>query len=98
MTAATPPNLARIPASDFLMGAADAEEDERPVHRVFISEFFISRFAVTHDESARFVPATGYPPPAVRGLPLVALGGRDSVFRDLAKPYVWEEGNPPSGR
>jgi formylglycine-generating enzyme required for sulfatase activity len=98
MTASTPPNLARIPGSDFLMGAADAEEDERPVHRVFVSEFLISRFPVTHDEYARFVRETGYPAPAVRGLPLVALGGRDALFRELARPYVWDEGNPPPGR
>jgi formylglycine-generating enzyme required for sulfatase activity len=98
MTAATPPNLARIPGGDFLMGAADAEEDERPVHRVFVSEFLVSRFPVTHDEYARFIRETGYPSPAIRGLPLVALGGRDGVFRELAKPYVWEDGNPPAGR
>ena len=66
------PALARIPAGDFLMGAADAEDDERPVHRVYVSEFFIGRFAVTQDEYARFVRATGHPPPAVRALPLIA--------------------------
>ena len=61
MTATVAPNLARIPAGEFLMGAADAEEDERPVYRVYVSEFFIGRFPVTHDEYARFVRATGYP-------------------------------------
>src|SRR5262249_40946324 len=71
-TAMPPPNLARIPAGEFLMGAADGEEDERPVHRVFVSEFFIGRFPVTQEEYARFVRATGYPPPAVRGLPMIA--------------------------
>ena len=55
MNVPTAPNLARIPAGDFLMGAADAEEDERPVHRVYVSEFFIGRFPVTQDEYARFV-------------------------------------------
>ena len=53
------PELARIPAGDFLMGAADEQEDERPVHGVYVSEFFIGRFAVTQDEYARFVRATG---------------------------------------
>jgi formylglycine-generating enzyme required for sulfatase activity len=96
MTLATTPNLARIPAGDFLMGAADFEQDERPVHRVFVSEFFIGRFAVTQDEYARFVRATGYPPPSIRGLPLVTMGGRDAMFRELAAPYVWEDGNPPT--
>ncbi len=97
MAPAIPPNLARIPAGDFLMGAADADDDERPVHRVFVGEFFIDRFPITHDEYARFIRATGYPAPAVRSLPLVASGGRHSVFRDLAAPYVWENDQPPPG-
>ena len=79
------------------MGASDAEEDERPVHRVYVSEFFIGRFPVTHDEYARFVQATGHPAPAVRDLPLVALGGRDAQFRQHAIPYVWEGDQPPTG-
>ncbi len=79
------------------MGAADAEEDERPVHHVFVSEFFIGRFPVTQDEYARFVRATGHPPPAIRELPLITLGGRDMLFRELASPYVWDGDQPPAG-
>ncbi len=97
MTPATPPDLARIPAGDFLMGAADAEEDERPVHRVHVGEFFIGRFPVTHDEYARFVRATGHPPPSIRRLPLIASGGRDGAFKENAASYLWEDGQPPAG-
>lgn len=79
------------------MGAADANEDERPVHHVSVSEFFIGRFPVTQDEYARFVRATGHPPPAVRSLPLITNGGLDSTFRDLAAPYVWAADQPPAG-
>ena len=79
------------------MGAADAEADERPVHRVYVSEFFIGRFPVTHDEYGRFIRATGYPAPAIRSLPLITVGGRDAVFKELATPYVWEQDQPPSG-
>src|SRR5437667_5050012 len=96
MTAPVAPDLARIPAGDFLMGAADAEVDERPVHRVSISEFFIGRFPVTQDEYARFVRATGYPAPNVRSAPLVASGGRDVLFHEMSAPYVWD-GGPPAG-
>jgi sulfatase modifying factor 1 len=92
------PELARIPAGDFLMGAADAEDDERPVHRVFVSEFFIARHPVTNDEYAWFVRATGYPPPSIRNLPLIASGERDSLFRELAEPYVWDGHAPPQGK
>jgi formylglycine-generating enzyme required for sulfatase activity len=98
MTLAAAPHLARIPAGDFLMGAADGEADERPVHRVHLSEYFIGRFPVTNDEYARFVRATGYPAPALRGLPLVAAGGRDSLFKEFSSPYVWQDGEPPQGR
>ncbi len=92
------PDLARIPAGDFLMGAPDANEDERPVHRVFLSEFFISRYAVTNEEYARFVRTTGYPPPGIGPMPLVAGGDRDPLFRELAEPYVWRGPDPPPGR
>ena len=97
VTKVTPPKLVRVPAGEFLMGAADAEEDERPVHRVYVSEFFIGRFPVTHDEYARFVRATGHPSPSIRGLPLITAGGRDSLFKELAAPYVWDAENPPAG-
>jgi formylglycine-generating enzyme required for sulfatase activity len=80
------------------MGAADADEEERPVHRVHVSEFFIGRFPVTQDDFARFIRATGYPAPSVRGLPLVAAEGREAIFRELAAPYVWERTEPPEGR
>jgi sulfatase modifying factor 1 len=97
LTLATLPDLARIPAGEFLMGAADAATDERPVHRVYVSEFFIGRFAVTNDEYARFVRATGHPSPSLRSLPLIAGGGRDAMFRELARPYLWDDKTPPPG-
>ena len=80
------------------MGAADAAEDERPVHGVHVSEFFIGRFAVTNDEYARFVRGTGHAAPSLRTLPLVAGAGRDVMFRELAAPYVWNDRRPPAGR
>ena len=80
------------------MGAADAEDDERPIHRVYVSEFYIGRFPVTMDEYARFVHETGHPPPAIDDLPMIATGGRDSTFRELASPCVWDGSTPPTGR
>jgi formylglycine-generating enzyme len=94
--AATLPDLARIPAGDFLMGAADAEADERPVHRVYVGEFLIGRFPVSQEEYRRFIRTSGYPPPSVKGLPLIAVGS-ESLFMDLAAPYVWKDADPPAG-
>ena len=79
-----------------MMGAADAGVDERPVHRVHLGEFLIGRFPTTQDEYARFVRATGYPPPEVRVPPLIASGS-DERFRALAARYVWRDGVPPDG-
>ena len=97
MSLPTLPDLARVPAGEFLMGAGDGEMDERPVHRVFVSEFFIGRFPVTMDEYARFVRAAGYPAPAVRELPLVTSAEYEETFREMAAPYVWAGAQPPSG-
>jgi formylglycine-generating enzyme required for sulfatase activity len=97
LTSAAAPNLARIPAGDFLMGAADGGVDERPVHRVHLDEFFIGRFPVTNDEYAKFVHATRHSAPSVGNLPLIASEGRDHVFRELAEPYVWHNAEPPRG-
>ena len=92
------PDLARIPAGEFLMGAADAREDERPIHRVHVSEFFIGRFPVTNDEYAKFVRATGHPAPRVRELPIITSGGRDAMFCELSAPYIWQDVTAPAGR
>jgi sulfatase modifying factor 1 len=97
MTLAVPPDLAHIPAGEFLMGAEDAEEDERPIHRVYVDEFFIGCRPVTQNEYSRFVGATGYPWPAVRGFPLITAGARDGMFTELAAPYEWKGVEPPAG-
>lgn len=98
MTGGSAPNLARIPAGEFLMGAADADVHERPVRRVYIGEFLIARFETTNDEYARFIRATGHPTPAVRELPLIASNEREVAFRETAAQYEWREREPPAGR
>jgi formylglycine-generating enzyme required for sulfatase activity len=98
MTLPVVPDLARVPAGDFLMGSSDAAEDERPVHRVYVSEFFVGRFPVSNEEYARFVRDTERPAPAVHTLPMIAGGSRGAAFQELAAPYVWTNGRPPAGR
>jgi formylglycine-generating enzyme required for sulfatase activity len=91
------PDLARIPPGEFLMGAADGDADQRPVHRVHVSEFFIGRFPVTNDEYARFIRATGHRSPDVRDLPAIAGGFREPAFRELSAAYAWQGATPPLG-
>jgi formylglycine-generating enzyme required for sulfatase activity len=89
------PNLARIPRGAIFIGAR-TDDGRSATQPIFVEEFSIGRFPVTHEEYAAFVRATGYPAPSVRALPLVAANGRDAVFRDLARPYVWQNGEPPA--
>jgi len=95
------PEAARIPAGEFVMGFDDADEDERPAHRVFVDEFHLAAHPVTQREYARFVRATGHRLPGVAELPLLVTAGgrdRDRLFRQLAGPYTWQDGEPPADR
>jgi formylglycine-generating enzyme required for sulfatase activity len=95
------PEMALIPAGEFLMGSGDGDEDERPAHRVHLEDFRIAVHAVTHAEYARFVRETGHRAPAIYELPLVVtIGGRDRerAFRTAAQPYVWTDSAAPSDR
>jgi len=53
-----------VPAGDFYMGSSDsdasADDDEKPMHPVYLDEFWIDQFEVTNTAFARFVEATGY--------------------------------------
>jgi formylglycine-generating enzyme required for sulfatase activity len=70
------PRLARIPAGEFVMGADDGDEDERPAHKVNLDEFHIGICPITNDEYARFVVDRGYPAPAVRDMPVMVTPDR----------------------
>jgi len=95
------PELALIPAGEFLMGSEDAEDDERPVHRVHVDDFFLGVQPVTNGEYARFVSETGHRSPAIYELPVVVKAGgldRERTFRTVGSPYVCEDGHPSSER
>jgi sulfatase modifying factor 1 len=57
------PELLPIPAGDFLMGSDLTQENEQPVHRVWVSAFAIGKFPVTNREYACFLRATGHGAP-----------------------------------
>jgi len=55
-----------VPAGEFVMGSEELGDDERPVHRVYLDDFWIDRYEVTNERFARFVAATGYQTEAER--------------------------------
>src|SRR5579872_1292413 len=56
------PRLVRIPQGWFGMGSETGQDNERPVHRVWVDEFLLASCAVTNAGYAEFVRATGNPP------------------------------------
>jgi sulfatase modifying factor 1 len=90
--------VARIAAGEFVMGAEDGDEDERPPHRAYLDDFCIGISPVTNREYAQFVRETDHPSPAIRALPLMVSGELEAEFRTLAAAYFWNNGTPPEGR
>jgi sulfatase modifying factor 1 len=54
------PNMVWIPGGVFRMGSDKHYPEERPVHRVRVSGFWMDRTPVTNREFRRFVEATGH--------------------------------------
>jgi formylglycine-generating enzyme len=54
-----PAGMVLVPAGEFTMGSGEGGYDERPVHRVTLSAYYMDRCEVTVAEFAVFVRATG---------------------------------------
>lgn len=57
------PVLRAIPAGQFQMGSPQGQDNEQPVHSVWIDEYLLSDCQVTNQEYAIFLQATGSIPP-----------------------------------
>ena len=57
------PPLSPIPESWFRMGSETGQDNERPVHRVWVAGFYLAACQVTNADYARFLRATGTQPP-----------------------------------
>ena len=52
-----------VPAGEFMMGSEQGDDDEQPVHRVFLDSFYLDTFEVTNGRFAKFVAAIQSEPP-----------------------------------
>ena len=49
----------RVPAGEFQMGSNDGKEDEKPVHTVYLDEYWIGRYPVTNEQYGCYVKGQG---------------------------------------
>jgi sulfatase modifying factor 1 len=59
----TEPQMVRVPEGWFLMGSETGQDNESPVHRVWIDAFDLAATQVTRAEYGRFLAATGHHKP-----------------------------------
>src|SRR5437588_759478 len=63
VSAARERRMVRVPEGWFWMGSDSGQDNERPVHRVWIDAFLLAACQVTNAEYARFLHAAGAAPP-----------------------------------
>ena len=68
-----------IPEGFFLMGDERGQDNEKPVHRVWVDGFLLGKFPVTNKDFALFVEASGASEPPF---------WREAMFLDPDKPVV----------
>lgn len=68
LPAASRAGMVRIEGGAFCMGSDDFYPEERPAHRVRVSNFLIDRHPVTNSQFEAFIAATGYVTVAERPL------------------------------
>lgn len=61
-----PEQMVLIPVDEFLMGAEDGLPDARPMHRVYLSAFWLDTYAVTNRRYRQCAEGGGCPPPKDR--------------------------------
>jgi len=57
-----------IPAGEFTMGSIKGLADEKPVHKVYLDEYWLAKYPVTVAQFRRFADETGYVTDAEKGL------------------------------
>lgn len=61
-----PENMVLVKGGTFNMGSNESE-DEKPIHRVYVDDFYIGKYEVTVEDFKKFIDATGYKTEAEKG-------------------------------
>jgi len=63
----TEPKMVFVEGGTFKMGSNDGDDDEKPIHSVTVSDFYIGKYEVTVGAFKEFVNASGYQTEAETG-------------------------------
>ena len=83
-----PEGMVLIPAGEFQMGSVDGDNDEQPVHTVYVDAFFIDEHEVTNLDYKRFVLAN----------PRWSKDRIDRKFHNENYLRHWNGNNYPNGK
>ncbi|MBI3537458.1 MAG: SUMF1/EgtB/PvdO family nonheme iron enzyme [Chloroflexi bacterium] len=87
-----------VPAGDFTMGSNDGENDEKPVHTVYLDAFWIDKFEVTNALYGKCVDAGKCSAPSENKSYTRSLYYGNSQFANYPVIYVsWEDANKYCG-
>ncbi len=68
-----------ITAGEFQMGSNDGQDNEKPVHSVYLDAFYMDKYEVTNAQYRKFMDATGYKAPSY---------WNDPKYNDPKQPVV----------
>jgi formylglycine-generating enzyme required for sulfatase activity len=87
VTAQTEPQMVFVKGGTFMMGSEKGDSDETPVHKVTLSNYYISIYEITVAQYNEYCKATG------KGLP--AFPSEEWYQEhDKAKKWEWKDNNP----
>ncbi len=75
-----PADMIYIPAGEFSMGSVSGENEEQPVHRVYLDDFYIDKYELTNVQYGKFTAATKHKPPDI---------WKFTEFNRPQQPVVW---------
>ncbi|MFZ5907874.1 MAG: formylglycine-generating enzyme family protein [Nitrospirota bacterium] len=93
------PGMITIPQGWFTMGSADGEDNEQPLHEVYVDTFEIDRHEVSADQFAEFLNSRGNPKeiffshdPYSTIIRATSLQGKHPEGEDTSELYLPREG------
>jgi len=91
-----PKNMVFVQGGTFQMGSNDGGSDEKPIHSVTLSDYYISKYEVTFAEYDKFCESTGRTKPSDYGW---GRGNRPVInvsWNDAAAYCTWAGGRLPT--